>query len=103
MMFINTFCRVIVQFGKWVFGLAMRTYKMNYAHDPYEHKEDAMGENIQVGNAKTKSNGRRYKGTRQDFTTTMRILRVEMQSYRDDNERMIKDQEEQNQLNAAML
>ena len=33
----------------------------------------------------------------------MRSLRVEMQSYRADNERLVKAQEEQNQLNAAML
>ena len=33
----------------------------------------------------------------------MRSLRVEMQSYIEDNERMIKAQEEQNHLNAAML
>ena len=33
----------------------------------------------------------------------MRSLRVEMKSYREDNERMIKYQEEKNQLNAAML
>ena len=33
----------------------------------------------------------------------MRSLGVEMQSYREDNERLVKAQEEQNQLNAAML
>ena len=33
----------------------------------------------------------------------MRILRVEMQIYREDNERLVKAHEEHNQLNAAML
>ena len=33
----------------------------------------------------------------------MRILRVEIQSYREDNEILVKALEEQNQLNAAML
>ena len=33
----------------------------------------------------------------------MRSLKVEMQSYREDNERMTKAQEEQNRLNASML
>ena len=33
----------------------------------------------------------------------MRILRVEMQSYKADNERLVKAQKERNQLNAAML
>ena len=59
--FINTFCRVIVQFGKVGFGLAMRTYNMNDAHDPYEHEADAMGGNIRVGNVETESNGRRFQ------------------------------------------
>ena len=31
---------------------------MNDAHDPYVFKEDAMGENVRVGNDETESNGR---------------------------------------------
>ena len=81
----------------------MRTYNMNDAHDPYEHEADAMGENIRVGNAETRSSGRRYLETPPDIAATMRILRVELQRYREDNERMIKSQEEKNQLNVAML
>ena len=53
MVFDNTFCRVIVQIGKVGFYLAMRTYSMNDAHNPYEFEEDAMEENIQVGNDET--------------------------------------------------
>ena len=63
---------------------------MNDAQDPYEHEEYAMGENVRVGNAETDSNGRRFQDAPPDFATTMRSLRVEMQSYREDNERMIK-------------
>ena len=63
---------------------------MNDAQDPYEHEEDVMGENIQVGNAETESNGRRFQDTPPDFAATMRSLRVEMQSYRADNERLVK-------------
>ena len=33
----------------------------------------------------------------------MRILRVELHSCREDNERMLRDQEEQNQLNVDMF
>ena len=76
---------------------------MNDAQDPYEHEEDVMGENINVGNVETESNGRILQETPLDFAATMRSLRVEMQSYRGDNERLVKAQEEQNQLNAAML
>ena len=73
------------------------------AQNPYEHEEDVMGENIHVGNAETKSNGRIFQDTPPYFAATMTSLRVEMESYRKDNERLVKAQEEQNQLNAAML
>ena len=88
---------------KWVVGSAMRTYGMNDAQDLYEHEEDAMVENVRVGNVETESNGRRFQDTPPDFAATMRSLRVEMQSFREDNERLVKDLEEKNQLNAAML
>ena len=59
---------------------------MNDVQDPYEHEEDVMGENFRVGNAETESNGRRFEETPPDLVATMRSLRVEMQSYREDNE-----------------
>ena len=65
---------------------------MNDAQDPYELGEDSMGENFQVGNAETESNGRIYQNTPPDFAATMRSLRVEMQSYKADNERLVKAQ-----------
>ena len=74
----------------------MRTYNINDAQNPNEYKEDAMGENVQVGNAKIESNGRRFQDTPPDFAATMRSLMVEMQSYKEDNERLVKAQEEQN-------
>ena len=73
------------------------------AHNPNKYEEDAMGENVRVGNAETKSNGRRFQDTPLDFTATMRSLRVEMQSYRENNEILVKAQEEHKPLNAAML
>ena len=71
--------------------------------NPNEHEQDAMGVNFQVGNYETESNGRRLQETPAYFAATMRILMVEMQSYKVDNEILVKGQEEQNQLNAAML
>ena len=81
----------------------MRTNRGDDAQNPNEYEEDAMGENFRIGNAETKSNGRRFQDTLPDFAATMRIIRVEMQSYREDNEILVKALEEQNQLNAAML
>ena len=74
----------------------MRTYNMNNAHDPYEHEAGSMGGEIRVGNVETESNGRRYQETPPDIAATMRSLRVDLQSYRENNERMIKSQEEKN-------
>ena len=49
-----------------------------------------MGENMQAINAMTKSNGCRNQETPPNIAETMRSLRVELQSYREDNERLIK-------------
>ena len=62
-----------------------------------------INKNVRIGNAKTESNGRIFQDTPLDFAATMRSLRVEIQIYKADNERLIKAQEEKNQLNAAML
>ena len=53
-----------------------------------------MGENVRVENAEIDSNGRRYQENPPDIAAIMRTLRVEFQSYREDNERMIKAQED---------
>ena len=66
----------------------------DYAWDPNAHKEDAMGENVRIGNPEIESNGRRFQDTPPDFAATMRSLRVEIQNYRADNERLIKAQDE---------
>ena len=81
----------------------MRIDDKNDAQDPYEFEEDAMGQNVRVGNDETESNGRRNQEIPPDIAATMRSLRVELQSYREDNERIIKSWEEKNQLNAAIL
>ena len=76
---------------------------MNDAPDPYEFEEDAMGENVRVGNDETEPNGRRNQETPPYIAATMRSLRVNLQSCREDNERILKAQEDQNQINAAIL
>ena len=48
-----------------------------------------MGENVRNGNDDIESNGRRFQGTPSEVAATMRS--------------MVKAQEEQHQLNAAML
>ena len=67
----------------------MRTHDGYDSRDSYERAEDAMGENVCNGNDDIDSNGRRFQETQSDVAATMRSL--------------IKVQEEQHQLNAAML
>ena len=67
----------------------MRTHDGYDARDSYERAWDAMGENVRVGNDDIESNGRRFQETPPDIAATMRSL--------------IKSQEEQHQLNSAML
>ena len=71
--------------------------------DPYEFEEDAMGENVKVGKDETESNGRRNQETPPDIVATMRSLRVDLKSSIEDNERMLKAQEDQNMINASIL
>ena len=47
---------------------------MNDAQDLYEFEEDAMGENVRVGNDGTESNGRIFQDTPLDIETTMKSL-----------------------------
>ena len=61
---------------------------------PYEIEADAMGKNIQVGNAEIESNGKIYQETHPYIAATIRSLSMEFQSCREYNEIMIKSQEE---------
>ena len=67
----------------------MRTHDGYGARDSYERAQDAMGENVCNENDDIDSNGRIFQQTPSDVVATMRSL--------------IKAQEEQHQLNAAML
>ena len=81
----------------------MRTDMCDDAQNPKEYEEYVMGGNVQVWNAETESNGTRFQDTPPYFAATMRSLRVEMQSHREDNEILVKALEDQNQLNEGML
>ena len=67
----------------------MRSHDGYDARDSYEQAEDSMGENFRNINDYIESNGRRFQETPSDVAATMRSL--------------IKAQEEQHRLNAAML
>ena len=54
-------------------------------------------------NRDEESNKRREIGTPLDLVETMRSLMVELQSYKADSKRMIKEQEKQTEINAVLL
>jgi hypothetical protein len=68
----------------------MRTRDMEDAQGFYNHEEEIGGLHTSMGNVETESNGRRDR----QGTVTMRSLQKEVQSYRADNERIMKAQEE---------
>jgi hypothetical protein len=72
------------------FGSYMRTTSMEDSQGSYNHEEEFIGLHVSMGNVETKSNGRRDKHE----PVTMRSLEREVQIYREDNENIMKDQEE---------
>ena len=67
----------------------MTTHDASDAQDFYERARDATGENVRNGNDDIEYNGRRFQETSSNVAATIRSL--------------IKSQEEQHQLNAAIL
>jgi hypothetical protein len=63
------------------------------------HQE--MGEGSH--NRDEESDERREIGTPPDLAETVRSLMVELQSWKADNERMMKEQEKQTKINAVLL
>jgi hypothetical protein len=55
------------------------------------HDKEAKGQNTRVGNAETESNGRKGKGEQETLIETVRSLEMEVQSYKEDNERLMRE------------
>ena len=72
------------------FSSYMRNGVMEDAQGSYNHEEEIIGLHVSMGNDETESNGIRDM----QELVTMRSLHREVKSYRDDNERIMKDQEE---------
>jgi hypothetical protein len=69
----------------------MRTREMDDAQGYYSHKDEILGLHISLGNAETKSNGHKSGVELMELIETMRSLHKEVQSYKVDNERLIRD------------
>jgi hypothetical protein len=77
-----------------IFGSYMRTRDMEDSQGSYNHEDEVRGLHVNMGNAETESNGRRSRVELVELDETMRSLQREVQSYREDNERMMRAQEE---------
>jgi hypothetical protein len=72
------------------FGSYIRTGVVEDSQGSYNHEEDIRGMHVNMGNVETESNGRR--GGQE--LVTIRSLHKKVQSYREDNENIIKYLEE---------
>jgi hypothetical protein len=68
-------------------------------HSMVTHHEVGEGSH----NRDKESNERRAAGTPPGLAETVRSLMVELQSGKDDNERMMKEQEKQTKINVVLL
>jgi len=57
-----------------IFGSHMRTKDMEDAQGSYNHEEEIRGLHVSMGNAETKSNGRRGSEELMELDVTMRSL-----------------------------
>jgi len=73
----------------------MRTRSLEDAQGTHSHEEEEKGLNINLGNEETWSNGHRSRAKPMELIQTMKSLRMEVQSYKNDNEIIIRTQEEQ--------
>jgi FtsZ-binding cell division protein ZapB len=83
-----------------VHQLRMRIEKMREGEEASSHEKEAEGQNTGINNAETESNGRTEKGEQETLIETVRILKMEVQSYKADNERLMR---EKSQINARVL
>jgi hypothetical protein len=78
----------------------MHIEEMEEGEGASSHDKEAEGQNTRVGNAETESDGHKGKGEQETLIETVRSLKMEVQSYKADNERLMR---EKIQINARVL
>ena len=66
----------------------------------YNHDKESKGQNINVGNVETKSNRHKGRGEKETLMETVKRLKIEVQSYKAYNERLMR---EKNQINDQVM
>jgi hypothetical protein len=69
----------------------MHIEEMDEGEGASSHDKEAEGQNTRVGNAETKSNGSKGKGEQETLLEMVRSLKMEVQSYKVDNERVMRE------------
>jgi FtsZ-binding cell division protein ZapB len=69
----------------------MRIREMEEGEGASSHDKEAEGQNIRVGNAETESNRHKGRGEQETLIETVRSLKIEVQSYKEDNERLMRE------------
>ena len=68
---------------------------MEYAQGAYSHEDDIRGMYVNIGNEGTNSNGHgEGKEESMNLVETIQILQNDVQSYKVDNERLMKSKEQ---------
>jgi hypothetical protein len=70
----------------------MHIEEMGEGEGASSHEKEAEGHNTIIGNAETESNGHKEKGEHETLIETVRILKMEVQSYKEDNDRLMREQ-----------
>jgi hypothetical protein len=78
----------------------MHIQEMEEGEGAFSHDKEAKGQNISVGNVETESNGHQARGEHETLIETVRSLKIEVQSYKLENDRLIR---EQNHINAQVM
>jgi hypothetical protein len=77
---------------------------MEYAQGDYNHEDEIRGMYVNMGNEGTNSNGHgEGKEESMNLVETIKSLQKDVQSYKDDNERLMKAKEKQEDFNIKLM
>jgi hypothetical protein len=81
----------------------MRTREMDDAQGSYDHEDEIKGLHISPGNAEIESNGHISRVEYVKLVEIVKRLQREVKRHKEENERLIRDQEEKKQINIHLL
>jgi hypothetical protein len=55
------------------------------------HNKEVEGHNIRIGNVEIESNGRKGRGEKETLLETLKSLKIKVQSYKADSERLMRE------------